>query len=316
MNNERFGREIIEQIWAAQGLGAVHSINKPSGGMVNDCSIVNDSHVIRFDLLDDWGGICRYAGEKWAYEALRPTDVPVPEVITLDSSKSLAPVDYLILTKIPGTMVGRAWPRLSDEQRRQMAYRAGQYLATMHGLTVDGFGYLFEIMAGNSKAKWSDFVTAFFEDYGGQGIGNGAITQDIYERMGIVITQFQPLFDTVTRGTFVMGDYHFNNILQENGVISGVVDFEWAIGGDPAWDFRVANQLERDCHGSRAAFYAGYQSRRALPPQHDERSTLYRMLLNLDWLTMSVDGGWHEDFEQTYPLVIADLEWLEGNLSG
>jgi hypothetical protein len=60
----------LQALWNAHGLGQIQTISQPSRGVVNRCFIINESHVIRFDVLDDWGGINRYAGEKWAYATL------------------------------------------------------------------------------------------------------------------------------------------------------------------------------------------------------------------------------------------------------
>ena len=60
---------------------------QPKQGNINRCLIVNDAYVLRFDVLD-WGGANRYAGEKWAYEILRGSDVPVSQVLALDTSKT------------------------------------------------------------------------------------------------------------------------------------------------------------------------------------------------------------------------------------
>jgi aminoglycoside phosphotransferase (APT) family kinase protein len=307
--------ELLQAIWNAHGLGKIERLVQPSRSMVNRCWIVNDAYVIRFDVLDDWGGIIRYASEKWAYETLRGSDVPVPQVLALDASKKLAPYDYLILTKIPGKTVTESLAELMPETQHNIAYTAGKYLATLHSQsdTFEGFGLLFEIAAGLSKPDWAAYVAEFYQDYGQQAQTLGVLPEGTLARVEAAMLKMQPLFAAVHQGRFVHGDYHFSNLLQQDGQITGVIDFEWALSGDPSWDFRIDDQLEAASPSSREAFYAGYTSRRALPDQHWERVSFYRIGLYLDYLaTFSPhDAG---ETDRTLPLLLNELDWLEAHL--
>lgn len=88
----------------------------------------------------------------------------------------------------------------------------------------------------------------------------------------------------VTSGQLVHSDFHFDNILVKGETITGVIDFEWALSGDPSWDFVAADQWEATCPGSRAHLYEGYAEMLALPDDHDLRVTLYRLLAHVESL--------------------------------
>ncbi|MCU0515050.1 MAG: phosphotransferase, partial [Anaerolineae bacterium] len=80
----------------------------------------------------------------------------------------------------------------------------------------------------------------------------------------------------------VHGDYNFENVLHEGGELTGILDFEWAKAGDPAWDFKLHEQWEDDCPGCRAPLYAGYASVRPPDETHFVRAAWYRLLMHLD----------------------------------
>ncbi len=301
---------MLQRIWDKHGLGKIESMSEPSGGRVNRCFIINDAYVIRFDVLDDFGGINRYAGEKWAYDTLRDSDVPVPEVIALDASKTLAPYDYLILTKMPGKMVNASRNDLTVEAQLKIAYSAGEFLATIHNYPLHGFGLLFHIAAGK-ESNWAAFVADFYQDYSGQVRQTGLLPEEILTRIDAVREKMQPLLVFDEPGRLVHGDYHFSNVLQHDGQLTGILDFEWAMSGDVAWDFRIDDQLEIGCPGSRDAFYAGYTSRRPLTEQHAERVAFYKLGLYLDYLTFEDEA----ENEQTITMLLKELKWLEANLS-
>ena len=312
MTNTHLSPDILQTIWDAHGLGKIQHLIQPSGGAVNRAWIVNDAYVIRFDVIE-WRGIHRYAGEKWAYDLLCDTEVPVPRVVALDTSKSLAPYDYLILTKMPGKTVNESIDGLSTEAQHRIAYTAGEYLAVMHSHTFDQFGLLFEIAAGIPKPDWSALVADFYQEYGPQAQELGYLPHGVLARIETLMQKMQPLFAAVQQGCFVHGDYHFSNLLQQDGHITGVLDFEWAMSGDRSWDFRIDDQMEIKSPGSKEAFYAGYTSRCPLPDHHWQRVSFYRIGLYLDYLATFAPNDASE-ITRTLPMLVRELEWLEAHL--
>lgn len=311
MTHTDINASTLQAIWNAHGLGQIHTITQPARGMVNRCFLVDDAYVIRFDVLDDddWPGMVRYAGEKWAYDTLRGSDLPVPQVVALDSSKSLAPNDYLIITRLPGQTVSETRRDLTPQTLDHIGYVAGQHLATIHNHQFDGFGYLFKLAGGAGNPDWAAFVGDFYADYGGQVRRGGWLPEAVLDRIDAVRLKMQPLFALVRQGHFVHGDYHFANMLGQDGNLTGLLDFEWAISGDPAWDFRIDDQLAEYAPGVRAAFYAGYTSLRPLTDHHAERVAFYKLGLYLDYLTFLPD-----EREDTVRELMTELEWLEANL--
>lgn len=303
--------ETLQALCTAHGLGKIEHVVQPTQGNINRCLIINDAYVLRFDVLD-WGGDNRYVGEKWAYDLLRESDVPVPQVLALDTSKRLVPYDCLILTKMPGQPVSTSSAELTPEARHEIGYAAGQYLATMHSHTFDQFGQLYQILAGKPQPDWAAYVADFFRYYQGQVNALGILSAEIMARIDTMLLRMQPLFAAVRQGALIHGDYHFLNLLQQEGKLSAVLDFDWAASGDPSWDFRIDHQIEREVPGSRDAFYAGYTSRRPLPDQHGERVACYRVGLYLDYLEMA--EGDQTEITRVTTLLLRELDWLEARL--
>ncbi len=312
MTADSLSPEILQTIWTAHGLGLVEHLEQPAQGNINRCWIVNKTHVIRFDVLD-WGGANRYAGERWAVDLLADDDVPVPRMIVLDASGRLTPYHYLIMTRVPGRTVSDSLRDLSAAAQGQIAFSAGAYLATLHGHTFAQFGLLHEIAAGKPQPDWAAFVRGFYQDYGQQAQALGVLPENTWERIQAVMDRMQPLFAALSQGCMVHGDYHYANLLQQDGVLTGVVDFDWVMSGDPMWDFRVDEQLEAAAAGSQKAFYAGYTSRRALPEAHAERVAFYRIGLYLDYLATFAPADATET-TRTLPRLLHQLGWLEATL--
>lgn len=299
-------REILQQIWDQHGLGLVETMHKPAQGVVNYSLILNDRYVIRFDAMQDADVEHRYRTEELFYTRLRGI-LPVPEVIALDESKTLVPCMYIILSKLPGEQIVRTWQELTTEQQAATAFQAGVYLAEMHNvMLLDDFGDPGYLLPG-----WVAFVDEFAERYLQESARIGILDETILKRIRQVVQQAQPLLNTVQRSVLVHSDYHFENVLQRAGQVTGVIDVEWGVFGDPAWDFRVEDEWEMTCPGSRAALYAGYQSRRGLRDHHEQVVALYKMLLWLDHVSMGDANPMPQD---PMKFMLAQLAWLEANL--
>lgn len=278
----------LQSIWSAHGLGAIHAGSWAGKGQNNPAFVINDTHVIRFDgIINE--GVSRFHGERTAYDRLREAGIPAPEVLLLDDSKSLFHCDYMIMNKVEGQPLLDEWPQLTPAQRQQAATQAGRILARMHEITFPRFGRLY----GSERVfdSWVDSIMDKFHRDGFEAVREGVLQPALYERIQQTLQAHQPTFATVTTPRLVHWDYHFGNLLQQDGEITGVLDFEWALAGDPAYDFDRRDQWDEDCPGSRAWVYAGYTSLRPLDADHDTRVTLYELIWLLDCVVDARDDA-------------------------
>lgn len=307
---EPIQHDTLQSIWNANGLGQIHTVQRAKRGSNNLATVVNDRYVIRFDLLD-LDGTCRYKGEQLAYRLLREADIPAPEVVALDLSKSIIPYNYIILSKIDGTPLIDDWASFSQEQRAATGRAAGRYLAMMHNIMLDGFGNL-SGLEGDPLPRWYDHVDGFFERYAAALLNARVIDPAIYARMRRCVDHVRPLVDMSAHGRLIHSDYQFENVLHCDGVITGIIDFEWAISGDPTWDFRVDEQWDDDSPGSARYIYEGYTSLRPLAEDHELRRWLYKVLFHLDSVDMYAgDTDEQDDFTYFYGEMMKALARLE-----
>jgi aminoglycoside phosphotransferase (APT) family kinase protein len=277
---DSINNEMIARIWAAHGLGAARAVVRCGRGGINPCFTVDDVAVIRFNTFTVKGA-ARFRNEECAYTALRGREVPVPEVIALDLSRTVAPYDFIIVSKLPGLPVVDAWADLSVAAREHVATAAGEYLATIHAQTFARFGAL---GSGEDRgfARWYDYVADYLDRYASFARELGVVSNNDCARLMAAIARHRPLLETVTHAALVHSDYHWENVLQQHGRVTGVIDFEWALAGDPAWDFIVQEKWEAVCPGSMRHVYSGYTHRRALPPDHARRVAIYQLLLHVE----------------------------------
>jgi len=304
----------LQAIWDAAGLGTVQSAIPPARGAINPCFIVNDAHVIRFDT--GFKGIGRFQNEAVAYHRLAASGVPVPRVVALDYSQCVVPYGYLITTKLPGTPLIDSWPVLSETAQQSVACQAGRYLAVIHGHSFGGFfGALRHSPEGASPspgfATWAAFVEDYFRRYAAQAVDLHAISPGTVSRIKTVLETYRPLLDRITQSALIHSDYQFENILQQDGVVTGVIDFEWAYAGDPSSDFHIQEKWEEMCPGSVEPFLEGYTRERPLDGEHATRRVIYALLLYLETVVDYANQQDGEALRRTQRDLGDALAWLE-----
>ncbi|HZO88043.1 MAG TPA: aminoglycoside phosphotransferase family protein [Chthonomonadaceae bacterium] len=278
MNAEPITSGHIAAIWQAFGLGTVRTITVPQRGCSNACFLVNEDRVVRFQVTELPHH--KFRTEKIAYDLLRGSALPVPEVLVLDESQTLVPYAFLVTTRLPGETVYDSWSGLDSRTREHLAFEAGRYQALLHQHTLPAFGGLSQLAEGGFPT-WRAYLEDYTARHVRQARNENLLDTATTARIEQLLVGFQPLLGAVTTGCLLHRDYHFENLLQQEGKITGIIDFEWAMSGDPAFDCRIDETLA-ECAGSVAPFYAGYASISPLSEQHRLKVDFYRLLLCLE----------------------------------
>lgn len=280
--------EAIGAVWRAHGLGDVERIERATSGVSNRCFIVNETRVIRFNTVDV--AVRKFENERVAYELLAGSDVPVPSVVALDTSRRVVPYDYIVLTRLAGMNLAESGQTLEAGRIRRLAWEAGTTLALLHALTFPAFGKLRELESPRFHT-WPSYFDDYARRYLDAAGRFGLLDDALRARLEGVLSRSHDLLARVGQGALVHSDYHYENILQDKGRLTGILDFEWALSGDPSYDFMAAGERERQLPGSEAAFVAGYQSIRALDAEHDRRVARYRLFLGVETAVMHARRG-------------------------
>ena len=274
--------ETIRAIWRAHDLGAAWRIVRATSGVSNACFIVNDARVIRFNTFDTT--VPKFENERVAYDLLARSGLPVPSVVGLDASRRIVPYDFIILTRLPGSNLAEHWRELTPTQMQDLAWEAGKCLARLHAITLPAFGKLREQRAPRFHT-WPDYFDDYAHRYLNEAERYGLLDHLLRTRLDDVLHRAHDLLAGVTQGVLIHSDYHYENILHAHGRLTGILDFEWALSGDPTYDFMSADVREAQVPRNEAAFREGYQSVRRLDTGHEQRLAVYRLFL---WLETAV----------------------------
>lgn len=280
---------MLAAIFSAHGLGDIQRWARLDGGRNNPSFIVNEAWVVRFDGLPDRDDH-RFKGEEEAYATLRQRGLPSPARAFADISHQIVPVDYMVLSYVSGGPILDTATQLLPTQRRALAKAAGRYLAQIHSTQYTRFGPLCALPT-RDLATWYDFIHSYFTAYVERARLINADTEAVIAHMTRWLSALKNRLQNLPYGVLAHTDYHFENILQADGHITAIVDWEWAVSGDPSWDFHVEDQWDDIGNGCKAAVYDGYTAIRALPDDHAERVRFYKALRALDDVVESLENG-------------------------
>ncbi len=172
-------------------------------------------------------------------QALEGSDVPVPRVLLHVADASYFGAPFYLMTLVDGEAIeDPVLPDLPVSLRTLAYHQAIDILASLHKLShaaigLAGFGGQGDYNA-RQLARWS-----------GQMATDGGAPPALLE-LGSVLSQTLP---RQTRTSIVHGDYRFGNLLQSEGAISAVLDWELSTLGDPFADlayFLLPFDLPRD----------------------------------------------------------------------
>jgi aminoglycoside phosphotransferase (APT) family kinase protein len=163
------------------------------------------------------------------------------------------------MTKLDGSVLGAMESTLAPAQRASAYTQIGRLLFDFHRIPMDAFGYI------GPKGIWSAhptnraYLTHQFErklaEFGERGGDVG-----LAERIKAHVAERAGLFDACTQPVLCHNDLHAGNLLatvtEADLQLTGVLDFEGALSGDPLMDVAKAlYYLDDDC---RRAVLDGY----------------------------------------------------------
>ena len=227
-------------------------------------------------------------------ELLRRHGIPhVPGVQFSDFSRTLCSGTYFFMEVIPGRSLNSVAGELPAETVDAVMGEVGAFQRLTTAIHRDTFG-----LAGDARR----FATLYeLERYMlGNVLGDAARRGLSFcftpEELLAQLERDRACFDQVTAPCLVHFDMWAGNIFVHEGRLSGVIDWERTLWGDPLMDdpFRSPNQ--------HPAFLAGY-GKTGFTPEEQRRILWYDVFLDLTMYTESfyrqyVNEGWLQVLEQ------------------
>jgi aminoglycoside phosphotransferase (APT) family kinase protein len=163
-------------------------------------------------------------------DILRSLGLPVPTVLASDLSMERQPFAYMVMACIPGRDLLCELAAMSRAQMTTLAEQIVRFQRTVGTLPRgDGFGYV-GIGQKGPQANWWDVL---FHDQA----ENPPDTRPLrhwHSRIYDIIRRREPYLRAVIPMCF-LDDITVKNVMIEDGMLAGLVDFDCVCYGDPLW---------------------------------------------------------------------------------
>jgi aminoglycoside phosphotransferase (APT) family kinase protein len=214
--------------------------------------------------------------------------IPAPRIVLADRSRRLVPVDYCFMELLPGISWNELHDSLTDEQNAAIERQVGTIAAAIAEFTRPTFGYFRTAPAFEAWPDALRFMCAqLYADAGRFGIVPSLPQAEL---LGY-LDRYHAALTEVQQPRLVHWDLWGGNVLvtmdewggddehHEGGdavpTVTGIIDFERALWGDPLMEFIPARL------GGIEAFEAGFGAPLLDTPAKRLRRLLYNVYLGL-----------------------------------
>lgn len=202
---------------------------------------------------------------------------PVPAILAADDSKTLLSQNVLVMTKLDGEHVDSLIDDLDELALIGINQQIGAILAALHEISFDAFGYVGTDGVVDGHPTNLDYMRLQFEkklrefdEHGGD--------PELRRNIERYVADREELLAAPSRPVFCHNDCYYGNVLvlpeRDSWRVSGLVDFENVLAGDPLLDLAKTHcyARERRSEATLAALTAGHGD---LPTNWREALELY-----------------------------------------
>lgn len=226
--------------------------------------------------------------------------VPVPRILAYDNSLSLVPTEYFLMERLQGIPYNQLKEALSEDERAIIEEELGGYNAEINKVRGRRFGYYSADQ--HSTISWKDTFTTMILGVLADGSEAGVELPASTSVIEAAIAERSDCLNEVIEPHLLHWDLWDGNVFVHDGHISGIIDFERALWGDPLMEYYFGHFT-----GS-AAFLRGYGNK-VLTENEQMRRGLYDLYLDLilwiecayrkyenpdhlEWARENLDSGW------------------------
>lgn len=302
ITKNRQSPEALQALCSAAFPGrAVSSLTELTEGMFNAAYRIDftdgGASVLKIAAADAKGlmsnEINLMQAEVRAMELLHAHGIPhVARVQYADFTHTLCSGSYFFMECLPGQSLNSLRESMSEDDFNHILQQVGQFQRQQTSICGDSFGLLgdarrFPTLYGLIRFLFENVL----KDASAVDVDLGFSAEDVLRQLD----EDQAVFDEVSTSTLVHWDMWEGNIFVQQGELSGVIDWERTMWGEPFMDDRFRR------HNRQASFLSGF-GQTVFSPAEQRRMAWYDLFL---YLTMST-----ECFYRQYEDIPGTLSWL------
>ncbi|XP_077862041.1 uncharacterized protein LOC144343200 [Saccoglossus kowalevskii] len=242
-------------------------------GKFNQSYYVGNSHVVRIAPPDD-SVFVFYEKDMMKQEPclhellLDKTTLPVAKILVYDNSRRYFNRDFVLMQRLPGEPLTNA----RSVDLNKILFQVGAYLAEVHDITAEKYGYLGEHCPMEPQSSWVEAFeimwTKLIDGVQSLGYYNDAERKMLTD----LFLEHRSKFDRPIKSSLLHMDlWHENILVNADSNVTGILDWDRAMWGDPEIEFAVLDYVSM----SEPAFWEGYGRKRDESPDAKIRRIFY-----------------------------------------
>lgn len=242
-------------------------------------------------------------------QAAQNPAIPVPEIFYFDSARDLCDSDYFFMEKLSGENYGVIRSSVPQEVQARLDEQIGAIVREINGFTGTYYGY-----PGNSDLRadnWKDAFIKVCDSVLEDGVRkNATYGQFSVPEIRAAILKHAAALESVTTPRMVHWDAWDLNFFVKDGAVTGLLDFERVLWGDPLLEAQF-----RPLFGEGVTGYMRGYGKTSFTHEEDERCHLYTLHLAL---VAKTEGYYrHYDTEDVanwaMNMMVPTIQWLQEN---
>lgn len=228
------------------------------------------------------------------------TGIKVAAVYRYDTSKELCDGDYFFMESLEGTSWISVMDRLGEEENSRLRMEVGKLQKQLSEVTGDKFGLL-----GDSVHQFNnmyEFIYFLLNNVLNDAERRAVVTGVPKDRILAKLSRDKVLFEKIKTPTLVHWDMWEGNIFVKEGEISGIIDWERAMWGEPFMDDRFRY------HNRHSDFLKGFGINE-LTEEELKRIYWYDILLYLTMMTEVTYREYEDDSQYQWVKPMFDKIW-------
>ena len=225
------------------------------------------------------------------------TAMPVPRPLLIDTSGRLLPGTLLVMTRIPGVVLHRAFGLLTREMVDWLSDQIAAQVIELHKERSSGFGGV-EVGEESRHQSWPDFWLPRFDAVFAEVTSSGLVAADLLRQIQGVRLRFPAALDIGRRSTLTHYDIWSGNVMVDfegsgypgRPFVTGYIDI-------PGYWADYARELSfMDMFGlASSRFYDRYWSAFPQDETFELRKNIYNLKMHLKHIAMYPDQIYYRE---------------------
>lgn len=233
----------------------------------------------------------------------------VPEIYAFDTARDLCDSDYFFMEKLVGENYGVIRATIPPEVQAKIDEQIGAMVRQINGFTGTYFGYPGnpDLQADHWKEAFIKICESVVEDGRRKNADYGPFSIDEFLP---VILKHSPALEKVTTPQMVHWDAWDLNFFVKEGLITGLLDFERVLWGDPLFEAQF-----RPLFGEGVTGYMRGYGKTSFTQEEEQRKNLYTLHLAM---VAKTEGYYrHYDTDEVanwaMNMMVPTMKWLREN---